>query len=137
MRLMGGTVLYDELGIFPRIKGLERRLSRGRVTAFWRQMLQILAKALEVDIAIDEEHHLFRTIVTTYKAEGIVSGIGAQLLRIAKDVMAEGMTFEQQVFEFIIDQFSLSISCCGNWLWNTMSVSTLTAWEKCSLEMAA
>ena len=105
MRLMGGTVLYDELGVFPRIKGLERRLSRGRVTAFWRQMLQILAKALEVDIAIDEEHHLFRTIVTTYKAESIVSSIGAQLLCITKDVMAEGMTFEQQVFEFIIDQF--------------------------------
>ena len=68
-------------------------------------MLQVLAESLEVDIPIDEEHHLLWSVVTTYKPQGIGSSVGTQLRGITKDVMAQGMTFEQQVLELVIDQF--------------------------------
>ena len=58
-------------------------------------MFEVLAQALEVDVAVDEEHHFLWLVVTTNEAEGISGGVGMQLVCIAKDIMTEGMPFEQ------------------------------------------
>ena len=107
MGLMGRVVLLDELGFFGRLRDKDRRLSGWlrHVAAVRRQMLQTPAEPFEVDVTIDKEHHLFWSVITTNKSQGIGSSIGTQLCCIAKDVMAQGMTFEEQVLELVIDQF--------------------------------
>ena len=43
--------------------------------------------------------------MAVYEAQGIVCGIGAQLLCLTKDVMSEGMSCKEDILEFIVDQF--------------------------------
>ena len=103
MGLVGGFIEGDSTLADGKI-GFFRFLLMVR-TAWNVHTLQSLDQPLEIHVSIDEEYGIVGTVVTLDESEGIGGGVLSQLLRLAEDVMAEGVACKEDILELIIDQF--------------------------------
>ena len=74
--------------------------SGGRGAAF-----QFAHHRFKVHVAVDEEHHLLRPVVSAGKAQHILRVAVAQRLQVAEDVPAERMAGKEPLFKVVVDTF--------------------------------
>ena len=105
--LVGGTVAHDGLR-----GSLQRRQHGGGTVGDCRQRggsagqgrFEVPYEAVEVEVAIGEEHRVVWPVVRSGKAEDVAAAIAAHALSRAQDGVAQRVAAEEQVLHLVVDE---------------------------------
>ena len=97
---MGAALLLLALGMIGRGTGALLPAPLGELKAP-QEAVHHTNHLLEGDAAVQEEHHVLGLIVALVEAGYIIGAVGAQAVRTAQDVPAQGVSVEDEVFKVV------------------------------------